>query len=70
LNFDGDGRGGDIVVLSGTAEVDQSASSAADNPAWIAKYGTDWERSGMTAVAFAQRFSLPVRIRIAAVHGR
>ena len=70
LNFDGDGQGGDIVVLSGTAKVDQSAPRAADNTAWIAKYGTDWERSGMTAESFAQRFSVPVRIRIAAVHGR
>jgi PPOX class probable F420-dependent enzyme len=26
LNFDGDGQGGDIVVLSGTAEVDESGA--------------------------------------------
>ena len=38
LNFDGDGQGGDIVVLSGLAEVDESWPSAADNTAWAAKY--------------------------------
>jgi PPOX class probable F420-dependent enzyme len=70
LNFDGDGQGGDIVVLSGTAEVDELASSATDNTAWIAKYAAEWERSGMTAESFAQRFSVPVRLRTGAVHGR
>jgi PPOX class probable F420-dependent enzyme len=48
LNFDGDGHGGDIVVLSGTAEVDESVLSAAENAAWVAKYATEWERLGMT----------------------
>ena len=70
LNFDGDGQGSDIVVLSGTAEVGESEPSAAENTAWIAKYATEWARSGMTAESFAQRFSVPVRIRILAIHGR
>jgi hypothetical protein len=70
LNFDGDGQGGDIVVLSGTAEVDESGLSAAENAAWAAKYATEWESWGMTAESFAQRFSVPVRIRIYAVNGR
>jgi len=46
LNFDGDGRGGDIVVLSGTAEVDESRPSPAENTAWIAKYASECQRSG------------------------
>ena len=70
LNFDGDGQGGDIVVLSGMAEVHESGPSAAENAAWVAKYATEWERWGMTPESFAQRFSVPVRIRIGAVHGR
>ena len=70
LNFDGDGQGGDIVVLSGIAEVDESGANAAANAEWIAKYATEWERSGMTAESFSQRFSVPVRIRIVDVHGR
>jgi PPOX class probable F420-dependent enzyme len=69
LNFRDDGNGGDIVVLSGTAEVDQSSPSAAENAAWVAKYALEWQRSGMTAETFAQRFSVPVRIRVTAVHG-
>jgi hypothetical protein len=69
LNFRGDADGGDIVVLSGTAEVDESSPSAVDNPAWAAKYATEWARVGMTAESFAQRFSVPVWIRIGAIHG-
>lgn len=70
LNFDGDSRGGNIVILSGTAAVDASAPSAAENAAWVAKYATEWERAGMTAESFAQHFSVPVRIRIKGVNGR
>jgi PPOX class probable F420-dependent enzyme len=70
LNFGGDGVGGDIVVLAGTAEVDRSAPAAAENGAWISKYGAQFQRFGMTAESFAKRFEVPVRIRITAVHGR
>jgi hypothetical protein len=35
LNFDGDGRGGDIVILSGTAHVDADAPAADANPDWL-----------------------------------
>jgi PPOX class probable F420-dependent enzyme len=69
LNFRGDADGGDIVVLSGTAEVNEAGPSAAQDAAWVAKYTNEWERAGMTAESFAQRFSVPVRIRIRAVHG-
>lgn len=69
LNFDGDGRDGDIVGLSGTAVVDESRPSAAENSAWIAKYAAKWQRSGMSAESYALRFSVPVRIRIDAVNG-
>jgi PPOX class probable F420-dependent enzyme len=69
LNFRGDTDGGDIVVLSGTAEVDESGPGVAEDGEWVAKYATEWERAGMTAESFAQRFSVPVRIRITVVHG-
>jgi PPOX class probable F420-dependent enzyme len=69
LNFRGGADGGDIVVLSGTAEVDESGPSAPEDAAWAAKYSTEWEQMAMTAESFAQRFSVLVRIRISAVHG-
>jgi PPOX class probable F420-dependent enzyme len=70
LNFGGDGEGGDIVILSGTAEVDESGPSAVEDAAFAAKYATEFERFEMTAESYAQRFSVPVRIRITAVDGR
>jgi hypothetical protein len=48
---------------------DESGPPAAENAAWVGKYATEWERAGMTAESFAQRFSVPVRIRIGAIHG-
>ncbi|HEX4011621.1 MAG TPA: TIGR03667 family PPOX class F420-dependent oxidoreductase [Solirubrobacteraceae bacterium] len=69
LNFRGDASGGDIVVLSGRAEVDTSQPNAAENAAWVTKYATEWALAGMTAESFGQRFSVPVRIRISAVSG-
>lgn len=69
LNFRGDANGGDIVIWSGTAEVDESRPSAGQDAAWVAKYAREWERAGMTAESFSERFSVPVRIRLAAVHG-
>ena len=70
LNFGGDGRGGDVVILSGIAEIDASAPSADKNAAWVAKYAADWESGGMTAESFAQRFCVPLQIHIHAVSGR
>jgi PPOX class probable F420-dependent enzyme len=70
LNFGGDGHGGDIVVLSGSAEIVKSAPSAAVNAEWVAKYTEDWKRGGTIAESFAQRFSVPLRIHISDVHGR
>src|SRR3954454_1502344 len=38
LNFDGDGGGGDIVVLAGTAQLDRTAPAPDRNDAYLAKY--------------------------------
>jgi PPOX class probable F420-dependent enzyme len=70
LNFAGDGEGGDIVVLAGTAQVDESAPSAAEDPGYVAKYAAQLGRVGMTPESFAQRFTVPVRIRIDQIYGR
>ncbi len=69
LNFRGDPNGGDIVVLTGLAGVDEHAPSAAENIAWIDKYAKEWARAGMTAESFAERFSVPVLIGITRVDG-
>jgi PPOX class probable F420-dependent enzyme len=69
LNFDGDGDGGDIVFLSGTAEVDRTAPPAHEHPEYLAKYDAHIARLGMSREAFAEAYSVPVRIRIVRVGG-
>jgi PPOX class probable F420-dependent enzyme len=69
LNFDGDGDGGDIVVLSGTAAVDGDLPAANDNPDYIAKYDDHIARLGMTPDTFAREYSVRVRIRLTGLQG-
>ena len=69
LNFDGDGDGGDIVVLSGTAAVDRDLPAAKDNPDYLAKYDDHIARLGMTPETFTREYSVPVRIRLTGLQG-
>jgi PPOX class probable F420-dependent enzyme len=69
LNFDGDGRGGDIVVFSCTAALDPGAPAAHENPEYVAKYDRYIARLGMTPEAFAERYHVPVRIALERLRG-
>ena len=69
LNFDGDGRGGGIVVLSGRATVDRDGPRANDVPAYIEKYADHIERIAHTPVSFAGTYSVPVRIELTKLRG-
>jgi PPOX class probable F420-dependent enzyme len=68
LNFDSNG-GGDIVVLTGTAEILDDYPAVPGNPAWLEKYGEAIDARFGSAVKFAERFSVPVRIRLTRVRG-
>jgi PPOX class probable F420-dependent enzyme len=68
LNFDSNG-GGDIVVLTGTAEILDDYPAVPGNPAWLEKYGEAIDARFGSAVKFAQRFSVPVRIHLTRVRG-
>jgi PPOX class probable F420-dependent enzyme len=68
LNFAGDGGGGDIVVLSGTAAIDAGVPPASGGD-YLAKYGEQIARIGMTPETFAERYSVPVRIQLTGVRG-
>jgi PPOX class probable F420-dependent enzyme len=69
LNFAGDGQGGDIVVVSGRAAADRDAPGADRDDAYLAKYEAHIARIGLTPELFAQRYSVPVRIRLTGVRG-
>jgi PPOX class probable F420-dependent enzyme len=69
LNFPGDGRGGDIVVLSGNATIHRDAPPADQDAEYRAKYDEHIARIGMSPEPFAQRYSVPVRIELARLQG-
>ena len=62
LNLHADGRGGDIVVLTGEARIDGAAPPADAVPAYLAKYREAMGRIGMTPEAFAAAYSVPIRM--------
>jgi len=68
LNFDSNG-GDDIVVLTGTAEILNDYPAVPDNLAWLDKYGEAIDARFGSAVKFAERFSVPVRIHLSRVRG-
>lgn len=62
LHFDGDGHGGDIIVITGEAHVVPDAPPATDVPAYVAKYAESIKQIGMDAASFAKSYSVPIRI--------
>ena len=69
LNLDGDGEGGDIIVLTGQAQVDESVPAANAHPEYLAKYSHGIARIGMTPDSFAAAYSVPIRFRPARLRG-
>jgi PPOX class probable F420-dependent enzyme len=69
LHLDGNGNGGDIVVVLGAARVcddDPPADRVAD---YVAKYAALIARNGWTPASFAADYSVPLRIVISRVDG-
>lgn len=62
LNLDGNGRGGDIVVVEGTARIDRGLPPPAGNADYLAKYGAIMERNGWSPEWFGARYSVPILI--------
>ncbi len=69
LHFDGDGRGGDIIVITGQARIDRLAPSADRHAEYAAKYEWGFERIHKTPEEFARMYSVPVRITPTKVRG-
>jgi PPOX class probable F420-dependent enzyme len=69
LHFDGDGYGGDIVIISGRASLEPDAPPANQVPGYVSKYGWGFERLLISPAKFAERYSVPIRIRLTKVRG-
>jgi len=61
LNLDGDGHGGNIVVLTGAARVDESLPPAHEIPEYVAKYRDGMARVTGSPEGFAAAYSVPIR---------
>jgi PPOX class probable F420-dependent enzyme len=62
LHFDSDGQGGNIVVFTGAAYIDDRTPAANEVPDYLAKYRDSIDRIGMTSSTFAQSFSVALRV--------
>jgi len=62
FNLDSDGRGGDIVVITGTAAVDPTVSRVADNAHYLEKYHAGILRIGMHHDSFSDAYTVAIRI--------
>jgi PPOX class probable F420-dependent enzyme len=63
LNLDGNGRGGDIVTIEGTARVVPEEPPAFANAAYVAKYAEAMTRNGWTPEQFSDLYPVAVRVR-------
>ena len=68
LHLNDEGRGDDVVILSGRAAVSDDRP-AHDLPAYVDKYGGLIERNGWTPESFAADYAVPVRIRPTGLRG-
>ena len=69
LNLDGNGRGGDIVVVTGVARRDDSVPPADRHEEYLAKYREDMARVSGSVEKFAQDYSVPLLIDLRRVRG-
>lgn len=69
VNLDGNGRGGDIVVVAGEARIAEDEPPAHEVPEYVEKYRDGFARLGMSAEEFAAAYAVPLRVRATALRG-
>lgn len=69
LHFDGNGRGGDIVVLAGVARRDGNQLPSHENDGYLAKYRESMVRVSGSTEQFAADYPVPIVIDIRRVRG-
>jgi PPOX class probable F420-dependent enzyme len=69
VNLNGDAHGGDIIVVTGTARIDESAPPADQNPPYVAKYTAGIAQINMTPETMARTYSTAIRITPDRIHG-
>jgi PPOX class probable F420-dependent enzyme len=69
LSFDGDGKGGDIVVITGTARLAPDEPPPHQVPDYVAKYRERMIRVSGTLERFSERYPVPIRVFPTRVRG-
>jgi PPOX class probable F420-dependent enzyme len=69
LNFDGNGNGGDIIVIIGAAQVGSADPPANQLPSYVEKYTDFIARRYATPENFASIYSVAMRIHPTTVRG-
>jgi PPOX class probable F420-dependent enzyme len=69
LHFDGNGTGGDIVIITGTARLAPDAPPADALPAYTTKYGERIKGIGMEPRHFALGYSVAIRVMPESLRG-
>lgn len=68
LHFDSN-RGGNVVVFSGTATIDEGAPPPHEMRAYADKYSDGFKRIGRTPEQFSEAYPLPIRVRPTRLRG-
>jgi PPOX class probable F420-dependent enzyme len=69
LNFDGNGKGGDIVVVTGRAELATGEPLCHELPVYVAKYGERMKVVGGSIEGFSHAYPVALRVRPEKVRG-
>lgn len=69
LHLDGDGLGGNVVVVSGEAEVPTDQPPADQVAEFVEKYDWGFKQIGRTAREFADEYSVPIHVRALGLRG-
>ena len=69
LNFDGDEGGGNIIVLTGRAEIVDDQPLAHEVPAYVDKYARAVAEMSADVEAFSAQYSVAMRITVDRVRG-
>lgn len=69
LHFDGNGRGGDIIVFTGSAEVAPDHPASDQHAEYLAKYREAMIRVSGSPAEFAEAYPVALLIRVDKVRG-
>jgi PPOX class probable F420-dependent enzyme len=69
LHLEGNGTGGAIVVMNGSAIIDDGTRPAHEHTAFIAKYQSFLDAYGWSAESFSRDYPTPIRMTVTSVRG-